>query len=91
MIIASSAQKQVKMSETVEVFPTFSLRWPADNFAKEDVFLVFFSRLKVTIGAATEPGALDPWFRLRYLPTAPLRNWQSSHASRVGYVSLRAS
>jgi hypothetical protein len=91
LIFASSAHKQVKRSEALEVFPTFSLRWPADNFVKEDVFLVFFSRLKVTIGAATEPGALVPWFRLRDLPTASLRNWQASHASRVGYVSLRAS
>lgn len=90
LILSSAAQKHVKRSEAVEVFPTFKLRWPANGFIEEDVIIVFFSRLKVTMPASREPAALIPWFRLRELPTASLRNWQAGHGSRVGYVSLRA-
>jgi hypothetical protein len=91
LMVSSAAQKHVKRSEAVEVSPTFTLRWSADGFKEEDVLIVFFSRLKVTIAATKEPAALIPWFRIRELPTASLRNWQAGHASRVGYVSLRAS
>jgi hypothetical protein len=53
------------------------------------VNLVFCARYKAALRAKDgEPAWLKPLFRLRDLPTASLRNWAASHASRVGYVSL---
>jgi hypothetical protein len=91
LVLTPSAAKQIKRSEALEILPTISLRWPADTFSKENVMLAFSSRLKVTISARKEPSFLTPWFRVRELPAASLRNWHANHASRVGYVSLRAS
>ena len=87
-ILRASARKLVKRADAIEIVPPFSLRWPADDFCRQDAFLAFFSRCKVTISPKKEPKWLIPWFRLRELPTASLRNWHASHASRVGYVSL---
>lgn len=69
--------------------PTFSLRWGSDGFDAQDVFIAFCGRYKVTLNPSKEPDWLKPWFRLRELPTASVRNWHSNHSSRVGYVSLR--
>ncbi|MBV9656735.1 MAG: hypothetical protein JO295_01370 [Verrucomicrobia bacterium] len=69
--------------------PTIFLRWPTENFPQQDVFLIFCSRYKATLPHRQEPNWLVPWFRLRELPTASLRNWHASHSARVGFVSLR--
>jgi hypothetical protein len=89
LIFPAGARKCIKSANSTEVLPSFSLRWPADGFAAQAVILVFFSHLKTTIRHTKEPRWLVPWFRLRELPTASLRNWHASHAARVGYVSLR--
>jgi len=78
-----------RTGEGHQSLPTIFLRWPFDGFAEQDVFSVFCSRYKVTLQHRQEPGWFAPWFRLRELPTASLRNWHASHSSRVGYVSLR--
>jgi hypothetical protein len=88
LIFPAAAFKSVKRADAIEKLPVFSLRWPAENFAEQDAFLVFCSRYKATMNPKKEPTWLIPWFRLRELPTAALRNWHATHASRVGYVSL---
>lgn len=80
-----------KFSQSKESFqrsPIFSLRKGLDAFEKQDVFLVYSSRYKVTLPANNVPEWLEPWFRLRELHAASIRNWHSSQASRVGYVYL---
>ena len=87
-ILPAAARSNAKSSGAFEVLPTFALRWPTDGYEAQDSFLVFCSRYKVTLPSTKVPVELKPWFRLRELPTASLRNWHAGHASRVGYVSL---
>lgn len=89
LLIPAEGWKDVKQGKAVETLPIFNLRWPIGGNVESDVFLMFCSRYKLTLTSDREPGWLTPWFRLRELPTAALRNWHSSHASRVGYVSFR--
>lgn len=53
----------------------------ADDLAKAAV--------KITVGHKREPRWIIPWFRLRELPTASLRNWHAMQSARIGYVSLK--
>lgn len=91
LILPAAARANAKRDGAFDIFPSFSLRWATDDLDKQEVFLLFCSRYKTTLTCNKEPRWLKPWFRLRELPTAALRNWHSNHASRVGYVSLRAS
>lgn len=91
LVFPANARKDMQRTDSIEVLPTFSVRWATEDFAQQDAFLVFFSHFKLTHSASKEPKWLLPWFRLRELPTASLRNWHSAHASRVGYVSLVAA
>jgi hypothetical protein len=88
LIFPAAAANRVKRADAIEKLPIFSLRWPAKGFGEQNAFLVFCSRYKVTMNPKREPPWLIPWFRLRELPTASLRNWHASHSSRVGFVSL---
>lgn len=88
LILPVNARSNAKASGAFEVLPNFTLRWPMDEFEAQDSFLIFCSRYKVTTLSTVVPVELKPWFRLRELPTASLRNWHAGHASRVGYVSL---
>lgn len=88
LILPSEMRAHAKKGDAFQIFPNFALRWDLNGFQKQNVFLVFGSRYKVTLPATEVPAWLTPWFRLRELPTASLRNWHASHASRVGYVSL---
>jgi hypothetical protein len=80
--------KNIKNSGAYMMMPKFKLQWPMEDFNEDIVFLTFCSRYKLTWIQKKEPKWLRPWFRLRELPTASLRNWHSSNASRVGFVSL---
>lgn len=88
LILPVEARKNAKNGLAFEILPSFKLRWTMDEYAAQDSFLIFCSRFKVTMPSTTVPIELKPWFRLRELPTASLRNWHAGHASRVGYVSL---
>lgn len=89
LLVPAAGRKNAKRGDAFESLPTFNLRWPVDGKAKADVFLTFCCRYKLTLNHTKEPEWLLPWFRLRELPTASLRNWHASHSARVGYVSLR--
>jgi len=89
LILPVAARSNAKKNGIAfQVLPNFKLRWPMDEYAAQDSFLMFCSRFKVTLPSTTVPTELRPWFRLRELPTASLRNWHAGHASRVGYVCL---
>jgi hypothetical protein len=88
-IVPSTLKRSAKSSsESLAVLPSFLLRWPGNGFVSQNAFLVFSLRYKATLPASAVPDWLTPWFRLRELPTASLRNLHAGHASRVGYVSL---
>jgi len=67
---------------------TFRMRWPTADFQEQDVILAFCHRYRMTMPAGALPAWLEPWFRLRELPTASIRNLGAAYAARVGYVSL---
>jgi hypothetical protein len=88
VIVPSELRTNAKRGEAFQLLPDFALREQMGDFNKQNVFLILCSRYKATLPEATVPDWLKPWFRLRELPTASLRSWHASHASRVGYVSL---
>jgi hypothetical protein len=85
----AAGRVHVRTGEGHHSLPTIFLRWPSQGFPKQDIFSVFCCRYKVTLQHRQEPSWFAPWFRLRELPTASLRNWHASHSARVGYISLR--
>lgn len=91
LIAPEKARPNAKDRDSFQALPTFSFRYGTEDFKEDKVFLVFCSRYKTTLTTKDVPAGLTPWFRLRELPTASLRNWHSAHASRVGYVSLKAA
>ena len=88
LMVPAAGRLNAKRGDAYETLPTFELRWPIEGSPKSDVFLTFSCRYKLTMNPTREPEWLIPWFRLRELPTASLRNWHASHAARVGYTSL---
>ena len=68
--------------------PILHLRWAAPDFAAQDAALVFCHRYKASIPGAAVPDWIEPWFRLREMPTASLRAAHSGHTARIGYVSV---
>jgi hypothetical protein len=66
----------------------FHLRWPSDGFLAQDVLLLYCHRYKTTLPVGQHADWLAPWFRLRDLPLAAIRNSNAAHGARVGYVSL---
>lgn len=68
---------------------SFYLRWAGgENFAAQTVGLGFCNRYKLTVPARQMAQWLTPWFRLRELPIASIRNANAAHAARVGYASV---
>jgi hypothetical protein len=90
LLVPAVGRRHVKRGDAFETLPDFNLRWPASNGEETAVFLTFCSRYKFTHKDSLEPSWLSPWFRLRELPTASLRNWHAGHSARVGYVSVRS-
>jgi hypothetical protein len=89
LMVPAAGRQNAKRADSFEPLPTFNLRWPINGKHESDVFLTFCCRYKLTMNHTKEPEWLVPWFRLRELPTASLRNWHASHSARVGYVALR--
>jgi hypothetical protein len=89
LLVPAKGRNNAKRGDAFETLPIFNLRWPVQGSPKGDYFLMFCCRYKATLMHDKEPDWLIPWFRLRELPTASLRNSHSSHSARVGYVSLR--
>ncbi len=85
----AAGKVHARVTDAYYGLPEFFLRWPAGGFPSQNIFMVFCSRYKMTMPPGKEPEWLIPWFRLRELPTASLRNWHASHSARVGFVSFR--
>jgi len=86
LIVPAELSKHAKNKDAWHTVPAFTLRWGKSDFGSQDASLVFCSRYRATLPADAVPEWLDPWFRLRDLPTSALRNWHSAMASRVGYL-----
>jgi hypothetical protein len=69
---------------------TLYLRWNASDFPEQDAALIFCYRYKTVIPANAVPDWVEPWFRLRELPTASLRAFYSGQSARVGIVQVGA-
>jgi CheY-like chemotaxis protein len=89
LVIPISQASHAKRGGAFEMLPLLKLRWPGNADSKNAVSLMFCSRYKLTTPSKVVPPWLKPWFRLRAMPTASLRNWHSDNSARVGYVSLR--
>jgi hypothetical protein len=72
--------------ESFACLPLINLRWSAPDFPEQDAALIFCYRYKVAGPLETLPDYIEPWFRLREMPTAALRAAHASHSARIGYV-----
>lgn len=89
LILPVAESGHTTTGDAFQTLPKFALRWPGTNFPdQQEVVLVFCSRYKLTLPAGQVPDWVKPWFRLREMPTASLRNWHSGYSARIGYVSL---
>jgi len=88
LVVPVAFLKEIKKAESISAFPTFHLRHVLPNFEAQDAVLIFCHRYKATLELNAHPDWFEPWFRLRELPTASLRNLYAGQASRIGYVSL---
>jgi hypothetical protein len=88
--VVAPASYMVKKSGDAfgEITAKFHLRWPLNTLAAGDVVLGYCHRFKTTLPAGRLADWLEPWFRLRDLPLAAIRNANAAHGARVEYVSL---
>lgn len=78
-----------KAGDSFPHLPLLHIRWSVPNFPAQDVALIFCHRYKVTMPAGTVPYWIEPWFRLREMPTSSLRAANAGHSARVGYVLMQ--
>lgn len=90
VVVPSGQQSKCKKSgDAYGRLPSpFYLRWPRGDFPAQEIFLSYCNRYKGTLPAGRLVEWLEPWFRLRELPLAAIRNTNAAHASRVGFVSV---
>jgi hypothetical protein len=79
----------IKKAEYLTKMSPFKVRWALDDFSEQDAILVFCHNYKTTIPHSKKRLWMKPWFRLRELPTTSIRNANTAHAARVGYISVR--
>jgi hypothetical protein len=75
--------------ESFACLPLINLRWPAPDFPAQDAALIFCYRYKVAGPVDAILDWIEPWFRLREMPTASLRAAHSGNAARIGYVLIQ--
>ena len=83
VLIPAAHKSDVKTGPAFEMLPSFKLRWPIPGFAEQDVILTLCHRFKVTLPAGESVDWLEPWFRLRELPLASIRN---GNVNRSGFA-----
>lgn len=89
LLVPEEARIHAKPDGAFLCSPSFKLRCEHDNTLPGDYFLVLCSRFKVTLSHGSVSDGLLPWFRVRELPTASIRNWYAAHSARIGYTSLQ--
>ena len=88
LVLPAATRSSIKaQGDGVHVFPDFELRWTLGDYQPQSSILAVLCRYRVTAPPTQIPPSLLPWFRLRELPTASLRNLNAGQVSRVGYVS----
>jgi hypothetical protein len=85
---ATIAANKIKKAESLSALPPFYLRQAMPDYQAQDSVVIFCHRYKATIPVNTPAEWIEPWVRLRELPTASLRNLHAGQSSRVGYVSM---
>lgn len=88
LVPAALIEHGKKDGDAFGALPRFYMRWPADRFPAQEVGLFFCHRYKTTLPDAEHPNWVEPWFKIRELPLTSIRNANSAHAARVGFVSL---
>jgi hypothetical protein len=78
-------QKKANSKDACKTTPLFEDRYAAQPV---DVGFVFCGRYRFTASLAQHPAWLGPRLRLRDILVTDIRNWHSSQASRVGYLSF---
>jgi hypothetical protein len=88
VIVPSALGNSKKKGDAFVSLPTLHLRWSAPDFLAQDAILIFCHRYKVAFPAGAVPDWIEPWFRLREMPTASVRALHAGHAARIGYVLM---
>lgn len=90
VVPSAMASKARKVGEAFgQIAVNFYVRWQGNAaFPAQEVALGYCNRYKATVPAGQMVNWLEPWFRLRELPVASIRNANAAHAARVGYASV---
>jgi hypothetical protein len=88
VVPASLAKHRKSSGDSFGVLPLLHLRWAAPGFPEQDAALIFCHRYKVAAPVEWLQEWIEPWFRLREMPTAALRAAHAGHSARIGYVLL---
>jgi hypothetical protein len=88
IVPASFADRRKRGGAFDGSLPVFHLRWNMPDFPVQDAALIFCYRYKTVIPATAVPDWIEPWFRLRELPTASLRTSYSGQSARIGIVQV---
>lgn len=88
IVPAALAHERERSGDALIHLPVLSLRWPAPDFPKQDAALIFCHRYRITTPPASIPDWIEPWFRLREMPTVAIGTAHAGNVARVGYVSI---
>lgn len=86
LVCEGAAAKKANSRDACRITPLFEDRYVQPAV---DVRMVFCSRFRFTTSVQAHPRWLEPRLRLRDVVATDIRNWHSSQASRVGYLSFR--
>ncbi len=89
IVPASLSGNRKATGDSFGIIPVLNLRWSAPDFPAQDAALIFCYRYKVAGPIDALPEWIEPWFRLREMPTASLRAAHSGHAARIGYTLIQ--
>jgi hypothetical protein len=89
LIVPTALEKQKKKADFLFVSPPFRVRWSVEGFEEQDAILLLCHNYKTSIPHLKTKRWIEPWFRLRDLPITSIRNANTAHAARVGYISIR--
>jgi len=88
VVPAAFEEHRQAAGEAFTRLPSLHLRWAAPDFSEQDAALIFCHRYRITMPFSPLPDWIEPWFRLREMPTVALGAAHASHAARIGYVLM---
>jgi hypothetical protein len=89
IVPAALAESRERSGDALIHLPVLHLRWSAPDFAEQGAALIFCHRYRITTPPGSMPDWIEPWFRLREMPTVAIGAAHAGNAARIGYVLMQ--